>query len=130
MSQFENQDTLHKVAESLQTTTSLIQKLMEEAQNNAVSMATFNVELRNMKDQIDRLSRTVEGSDGMTVVTRVSLVEQKQKEIEKKVEAASSGSGSSSDSSESSDNSEKWKFYGLLITTVSSLILGLVGLLK
>lgn len=71
-----------EVASGLRATSNLIETLLKEVRENTVSVASIRAELGALKDNMSAISKIVRDGDGLTVMTRLSLLENSSQRME------------------------------------------------
>ena len=77
-----NNEVVEDLAKSLQVTTSLMQTLLSEIQDNATTLAVLREKFDTLGDKVQSLSRLVRDDNGeKSVVTRLALIEKALEDI-------------------------------------------------
>lgn len=81
-SENKNNEVVEDLAKSLQVTTSLMQTLLSEIQDNATTLAVLREKFDTLGDKVQSLSRLVRDDNGeKSVVTRLALIEKALEDI-------------------------------------------------
>jgi hypothetical protein len=77
-----NNEVVGDLAKSLQVTTSLMQTLLSEIQDNATTLAVLREKFDTLGDKVQSLSRLVRDDNGeKSVITRLALIERTIEDI-------------------------------------------------
>lgn len=69
--------------QGLQATASLVQSLIGEVRDNSVALAAFSAELKNIRENVNHLTKILKDGNGQeSVMTRLSLVEKAVEELD------------------------------------------------
>ena len=110
----------------LSETTEVIEKLLDQVQEGQVEFAAVKTELRILCEEVRRLSSIIRGENGISIVTRQALVEQKMEALEqlwqeKRKEEKEERKSMVELSVVKTEG--QWKLYSILVTG----IIGIVG---
>ena len=110
----------------LSETTEVIEKLLDQVQEGQVEFAAVKTELRILCEEVRRLSSIIRGDNGISIVTRQALVEQKMEALEqlwqeKRKEEKEERKSMVELSVVKTEG--QWKLYSILVTG----IIGIVG---
>lgn len=110
----------------IRATEKVLESVMREMRDNSVALATFVAEVKNLRERVDSLSRTLnDGSGKGSMIVRVSLLENDMGDIKKELERNERKIERLDDTSkhfiieERKDQREqvnrKWQFYAAII---------------
>lgn len=121
-----DQALLDQFIRELENTSEAIEKLLNTVQDSEVDLAAHKTELRILCEEVKRLSAIVRGDGGISLITRVAILEQRIQELEKdfaerKIEEKSERK--SLVEVQLAEKKGKWEVYSLLATG----ILGIIG---
>lgn len=120
-----DQVILEQFIRDLESTSEALEKLLDQVQESSIDLAAHKTELRILCEEVRRLSNIVRGEGGISLVTRMALIEQRMQELEKDWQEKKHEEKSDRKSLvevQLADKQGKWKVYTLLVTGVIGII--------
>lgn len=78
---YSNNNTIEDLSKDLVSMTKLLNDLVDDMQNNAMSLALLKERLDNINEEVKSLSFVVRDSDSNSIVTRLALLESNNKSV-------------------------------------------------
>lgn len=118
--------TVEEFIKDLEATSDQVQKLLDEVRESEVDFAAIKTELRILCERVKELSAIIrDGEGGISLLTRLALLEQKFTQLEKILEKHDAGDTKAVEA----NTAGKWQMKIAVATGVLSLVGTLVHLL-
>lgn len=126
-----DQALLDQFLRDLESTSEVLEKLLDQIQESEVDLAAHKTELRILCEEVKRLSSIVRGEGGVSLITRMALLEQRMTELEKDWQEKKHEEKADRKSMvevQLADKKGKWELYTILVTGVLGIIASIVSL--
>ncbi len=127
-----DQALLDQFIRDLESTSEVLEKLLDQIQESEVDLAAHKTELRILCEEVKRLSTIVRGEGGISLVTRMALIEQRMIELEKDWQEKKNEDKEDRKSLvevKLADKKGKWELYTILVTGVIGIIASIVSMI-
>lgn len=124
---------LDQFIRDLENTSEALEKLLDLVQESEVDLAAHKTELRILCEEVKRLSSIVRGEGGVSLVTRMALLEQRMAELEKDWQEKKHHEKEERKSMvevQLADKKGKWELYTILVTGILGIIASIVTVIS
>lgn len=124
---------LDQFIRDLENTSEALEKLLDLVQESEVDLAAHKTELRILCEEVKRLSSIVRGEGGISLVTRMALLEQRMAELEKDWQEKKHHEKEERKSMvevQLADKKGKWELYTILVTGILGIIASIVTVIS
>jgi len=117
----------------------LVEKVHEKISESTVSTAVVAIDVKKNREELDKISKVLFEGNGNSILTKISLIQQRIQQMEKvdadftKLFAMIQNNRANLEAGEIEKETtrikSKYVFFGLIVTSLSGVIIGILGLL-